>query len=106
MGKAETAVVKQLKSFKSALSRKINVEKMILYGSRARGDALKQSDVDVLLVSKDFRGVPFLDRMYQSSKLWKYKLPLEMFCYTPEEFAQKKKESSYMRMILKEGVPV
>lgn len=106
MGKAEAATVKQLKKFKSVLSRKIRVEKMILYGSRARGDALKQSDVDVLLISKDFQGIPFLERMYQSSKLWKYKIPLEMFCYTPEEFARKKKENSYMKMILKEGVPV
>ncbi|MBI2666258.1 nucleotidyltransferase domain-containing protein [Candidatus Woesearchaeota archaeon] len=106
MGKAEIGIVKQLKSFKVILSKKMKVEKMILYGSRARGDALKHSDVDVLLVSKYFQDVPFLERMYLSSKGWKYKPPLEMFCYTPQEFALKKKENSYMKMILKEGVTI
>ena len=106
MGKAEASTVKELRAFKQLLSKRMVVQQMILYGSRARGDYLKHSDVDVIVVSDGFKSIPFLERIYQTSKYWKYDLPLEVFCYTSEEFAEKKKESSYMKMILKEGISV
>jgi len=84
----------------------MKIEQMILYGSRARGDYLKQSDVDVIVVSDAYASVPFLERIYQTSKYWRWNLPLEVFCYTPDEFKMKKKENSYMKIILNEGISV
>lgn len=106
MGKTETSCLKSLKAFKKKLSKKYPVEKMILYGSRARGDFLKHSDVDIIIVSSAFKDIPFSLRMYEAGKYWQEDLALEAFCYTPEEFAYKEKESTYMKHILKEGIVV
>ena len=39
-----------LDKFKNLLSKSVNVYKLILFGSRARGDAESSSDMDVLVV--------------------------------------------------------
>lgn len=39
-----------LKTFKSLLRTKVKVHKLVLFGSRARGDADRFSDMDVLVV--------------------------------------------------------
>ena len=97
-------IVNDLKKFKKSVSRKIEVKEMSLYGSRARGDFLKYSDVDLIVVSEGFSKIPVLERAYQTAKLWKLNIPLEVFCYTPSEFELKKKESIYMQKILSEGI--
>ena len=49
MGQTKTSALKEVRAFKKILSKKMKIEQMILYGSRARGDYLKQSDVDVIV---------------------------------------------------------
>ncbi len=69
----------------------LNIERAFLFGSRARGDFLEESDWDILIVSPDFAGIPFPDRATFALK----KLPLrkvELLCYTQEEFAEKAAE--------------
>ncbi len=61
MGKKES-VVNELSRFKKALSRKLPLEKMILFGSYARGDYKKDSDVDLMLVSSKFAKRRFTQR--------------------------------------------
>ncbi len=52
---AERAVVEKIKLFVNEMKRQqINVEKVILYGSRAAGNAHEYSDIDVAVVSPDF----------------------------------------------------
>ena len=52
-----------LDRLKSLLAKRVNVYKLILFGSRARGDAESSSDMDVLVVldgtptEKDFDAV-------------------------------------------------
>lgn len=41
---------KVLDTFKTLLSKRISLYKMILFGSRARGDATQYSDMDVLII--------------------------------------------------------
>ena len=51
----KTEVRKNLIKFSKALNKKgIRVSKVILYGSRARGNFSKDSDIDVAIVSPDF----------------------------------------------------
>ena len=40
----------------------ISVEKLYLFGSYARGTATEDSDIDIAIVSRDFKGDRFLDR--------------------------------------------
>jgi len=39
------------------------IEEAIIFGSRIRGDYLKDSDLDLILVSSNFSGIQFTDRM-------------------------------------------
>ena len=41
---------KVLDTFKTLLSKRISLYKMILFGSRARGDATQYSDMDILII--------------------------------------------------------
>jgi uncharacterized protein len=87
--------------------KKYNIEKAIFYGSRARGDNFKDSDFDIILVSPDFRGIFFSQRIAQMYIFWKhYPLEIEPICYTPEEFEQKKNEIGLVRTAVKEGIDI
>lgn len=68
------------------LKRRYQPSLVLLFGSRARGEALAESDLDLLIVSDRFRGVPFLRRI--SSLLTELDIPfaVDLLCYTPEEF--------------------
>ena len=72
--------------FAETLKRRMNVEELILFGSRARGDHFVTSDFDFVLVSKDFSGSPFARRAARLYDLWRGRCDLEALCYTPEEW--------------------
>lgn len=52
-----------VKRFLEALSRRVSVDEVYVFGSSVRGDWLKDSDVDLVVVSRDFQGMPFLRRL-------------------------------------------
>jgi len=81
----------------------INLDKLIVFGSRARDDYTEKSDVDLLIVSQDFRGVQWNERPEPFYEEWSYeKLPApEFICLTPEEFEEKREERLH---IVKEAV--
>ena len=66
--------------------------RVIFFGSRARGDALQESDFDLIVVSEAFGKTNFFKRTEKMYDYWTEKAPLEVFCYTPEEFSKKKKQ--------------
>lgn len=101
--RATLAVEQALRSFREVLAREFRVKRMILFGSRARGDFLHSSDVDVLIVSDDFANVDFLERIRRVARLWEGDLRLEPLCYTPEEFERKKKEIGIVAVAAEEG---
>ena len=86
----------------------IRVERAILFGSRVRGDALLSSDLDLILVSPDFEGVFFTDRPMAVVDAWDFEgaPPLEVLCYTPEEFERKRARIGIVRTALEEGIAV
>ena len=76
----------------------------IAFGSRARGDALSTSDLDLILVSPRFSVVPFLKRPVAVLEALDYPGGLEFLCYTPEEFEEKREEFGIVRVALEEGI--
>ena len=74
--------------------------------SRARGDHLKTSDVDLIVVSPDFAGIPFLQRIREISALWESDLALEVLLYTPEEFVRKKEEIGIVAVAVREDLEI
>ena len=78
--------------------------RVIAFGSRVRGDALSTSDLDLILVSPWFAQVPFLRRPVAVLEMLDYPGGLELLCYTPEEFEQKRQELGIVRVALEEGI--
>jgi predicted nucleotidyltransferase len=77
---------------------------VILFGSRVRGDALKDSDLDVLIVADAFRGVPWPDRPVRVAEACDIRMAVELLCYTPEEYARKREELGIVRTAAEEGL--
>ncbi len=103
MGKVTTKkIISELKSFK----KKWKVSQMILFGSRARGEERLDSDVDVILVSGKFSGIPFRQRPDKFLDAWKLPVDFEVLCYTPEEIERKKAELGLVRQAFKEGLNI
>ena len=92
-----------LNDFLKKLNEKFQPEVVILFGSRARGQEWKRSDYDFIIVSKSFKGIHWLDRISEVVKLWEPMIDIDVLPYTPEEFEEKKKNSSTVRTALKEG---
>lgn len=79
---------------------------MILFGSRARGRAHHDSDVDLLLVSERFRRKGAIERAYPLYLEWELDYPVDFLCYTPEEFSKLSKRPSLVRMAIAEGITI
>lgn len=77
---------------------------VLVFGSRARGDALKHSDLDVLIVAEAFRGMPWLDRPVRVAVDCDIRFGVELLCYTPEEYERKRQELGIVRTATLEGV--
>jgi len=81
----------------SRVDAKYGVEKAYIFGSTAKGNRLEESDVDLIIVSKAFRGISLPERLYLLYRLWDHPINLQVLAYTPEEY----KEAS-QRLMLKE----
>ncbi len=92
------------KRFASALKKRMNVNRLILFGSRARGDHFVTSDFDFVLVSGEFSGKPFTRRASQLYRLWQSSCDLEVLCYTPEEWCRLKDRRGILMNAQQEGV--
>jgi hypothetical protein len=103
---SQQAAEKALKALHMQKKRELPIERAILFGSRARGDHLKHSDVNLLLVSDDFRDIPFPDRPSKLYCYWEGGLPLEMLCYTISEFERKREMIGIVRDAVEEGIPL
>ena len=54
---AKGEIIKAIKFFgKCLVDSGLNISKIILFGSYAKGKATKESDIDILIISNDFKG--------------------------------------------------
>jgi len=88
--------IKIILSCYSAEIAKLGVvpHEILLYGSYARGNAREDSDIDVIVVSEDFKGMNLRERLellgLAAGRVFE---PIEAIGYTPEELEANKKES-------------
>ena len=87
-----------------ALRERLAPLQAIAFGSRARGDAISTSDLDLILVSPRFAAIPFLKRPVDVLEALDYPAGLELLCYTPEEFEEKREEFGIVRVAVEEGI--
>jgi len=69
----------------------VRIEKLVLYGSQAKDCAREDSDIDVIVVSPDFRDKDIFQRVELTAEadrdtIRKFTVPLDLTLMTPEEF--------------------
>lgn len=84
------------------LKRHIRVEKVILFGSYARGKPRPWSDIDLAVVSPDFHGGTEEDHLLLAKVAREITPQIEAIPYLPDDF-QNVDSSSFEAAILKEG---
>lgn len=77
-------------------------ERIILFGSRARGDADEHSDYDIIVIK--YTDSPFLDRLRDMVPyIVEFGRAAEILVYTPEEF-EKMQDTCLGFIVQKEGI--
>ena len=89
------------------IERRYTPRHVILFGSRATGNARADSDVDLILVSPCFEGQEFSRRTYDflmEIRPYEYGLAADVLCYTPEEFDEMGTGIGMVAEAAKEGI--
>lgn len=82
----------------------ISPERVYLYGSWAQGNPHEDSDIDVIVISKDLQRLEPLERLEFLSRIaWRCGGPLEVLGYTPEEIRGKEGKSIFWDEICATG---
>jgi predicted nucleotidyltransferase len=96
-------VQNEIESITAQLIEKYKPEKIILFGSAARGDATPDSDLDFLIIKNDtpYKG---RDRMIEVSRLIDRNLPADFLVYRPEEFEKRLAMGDpFLELVVAEG---
>jgi len=75
--------------------KKFSPDKIILYGSLARGDYNQNSDIDILVIKKKLTHKRMIDRMLQLDRYLEFGLPVEAVIFTPREIQDRLKQNDY-----------
>ncbi len=102
----KTTIVKNLRRFKEDLKKNIAVEKIIFFGSRASGKPKIDSDIDLIVVSKNFEGKAFRYRSIGFYENWDLNYAVDFLCYTPKEFKKLKKQITIVREAVNRGIEI
>lgn len=107
MHKAGLQIKEVIEEYKQALrTLGINVERVILYGSFAKGNQREDSDIDLIIISEDFRKMNLRERLevlgIAAARIMK---PVEAKGYTAEEINMVT-EASFLKEVLEMGVSI
>lgn len=107
MVKGEIGASKIINQFVKELQKHILVTKIILFGSYAKSQQSEWSDIDLAVISDDFRNVTYLDRLVMLGKFaWQAKATvIEALGFTEEEYAHASK-LDFLSEIKKNGVVI
>lgn len=85
---AERSVLNSIDLFRKELMAKgINISRIILYGSCAKGMETDSSDIDVVVISNDFAEKDYWERIdILSDAIYNVFEPIEAVAMTPEEW--------------------
>jgi uncharacterized protein len=76
-----------LQRIRERLTKLFDVHRIVLFGSRARGDAKEDSDYDVLVIADTH--LPFIERQGRArEEVGRIGAALDLLVYTPEEAAR------------------
>lgn len=98
--------VASIKKFILKLKKDFSVKRVILFGSRAGEDYLKNSDIDLIIVSDDFKGMDMRERIVKMYDYWDSNYDVDFLCYTGEEFNRLSNTATIAREALKKGIVI
>lgn len=82
----------------------VHTEKVILYGSYAKGSAGIHSDIDIVVVSRELAKWPPIERLqFLARATINIDAPLEVLGYTPDEIRKFGKKSILWEEVTKTG---
>ncbi len=94
--------MRQIEEFGQRIGREFGAERVILFGSYARGEITEDSDVDLLIVGL-FEGRS-ADKSVEIRMKLRPKFPIDLLVRTPEKVRQRiEMGDSFMKEILEEG---
>jgi predicted nucleotidyltransferase len=99
----ESDVSKEIRNITAQIIEKYKPEKIILFGSAARGETTLDSDVDFLIIKRE---TPLYgaDRIRELSRVIDRNIPVDFLIYRPEEFNKRLKMGApFLKAIVKEG---
>ena len=99
----ETDFEKEIQNITRQIIEKYKPEKIILFGSAARGEWTLHSDADFLIIKKE---TPFYgsDRIRELSRMIDRNIPADFLIYRPEELDKTLQMGDpFLKSILREG---
>ncbi len=108
MDRKKIALKKVIKIYLKHIPSNIKVKGVFLFGSYATGKIHRDSDIDFIIISPNFKKIDFIKRLellshVQGASKITRSVPMDIIGYTPEEFREIDKESVIMRQAKKEG---
>lgn len=88
MAKRRIGNTKEVRRFINRVKKEIDIEKVILFGSFAEGKQREWSDIDLAIISDDFKKMNHFERMVYLGKLawWADAVSVEALGYTQDEY--------------------
>lgn len=99
----EVEFEKEILNITKQIIEKYKPQKIILFGSAAKGELTPDSDADFLIIKND---IPYYgaDRIRELSRLIKRSIPVDFFIYRQDEFEKRLAMGDpFLKLILKEG---
>ena len=96
----------KIKRFLNRNKEIAKIDKAILFGSRATGKNKKDSDIDLILISKDFKNKKSYKRSPEYYLNWNLPYDGDIICLTPKEFEKKKKQIGIIKTAVEEGIEI
>ena len=96
----------ELELYLNKLIKEIKPKLVAIIGSLARGTFGLGSDIDLIIVSNKFKGINFLKRIEKVLLEVDFDEPVDVLCYTEEEFNVKKEQLGIVNRAVKEGIVI
>ncbi|MEM1730855.1 MAG: nucleotidyltransferase domain-containing protein [Ignisphaera sp.] len=93
-------IKKILRDFIVKAKERLGDVEIYLFGSYARGDWLRDSDIDLIIISTLFKDLDMGKRYRIVRELLPTEISVELLLYTPEEFERIKKKSIILQDVI------
>lgn len=97
MARKTVDVKKIIREYSRNVETRFAVDGVFIFGSHARGEAKPESDIDIIVLSRDFSRLPFMRRLEMLSLLrtgLSRQVSMDILGYTPQEFKKFKTDQS------------